>query len=186
MSLKINNESEFNELFNLHYEELCKIVLPILHDPDVAEDVVQDVFAKLWVKRATLEVTTSFKAYLYKASVYRALDHLRKQKSTNAAHIEIKNTSSFSHNSTDSQVNMKELTDAINSGMEQMTDNMKVIFQLSRFTGLKNREIAEELNISIKTVESNMGKALKIMHTYLSSFIKHTPILLFYWLLHEM
>jgi RNA polymerase sigma-70 factor (ECF subfamily) len=182
MPLKISTEAEFNELFSLYYEELCRVVIPIVHNPDVAEDVVQDVFVKLWINREALVVNTSFKAYLYKASVYRALDHLRKQKNTDIAHTELKHSSQHSDNATDSQVYMKELTNAINEGMDKMTENMKTIFQLSRFSGLKNREIAEELDISIKTVESNMGKALKIMHTSLSSYIKNGLILLFFWL----
>lgn len=183
MSLKINNESEFNNLFNLHYEELCRIVMPIIHDKAIAEDIVQDVFVKLWIRRDELEINTTHKGYLYKSVVYRALDHLRKVKTNNKASEELRYSGISHHNNTDERVREKEVMDAINKGMDQMTDNMKVIFQLSRFSGLKNKEIAEELNISIKTVESNMGKALKIMHAYLAPFITHTPILLLYWML---
>jgi RNA polymerase sigma-70 factor (ECF subfamily) len=174
MALKINNETEFSELFELHYEELCKVVMPIVHDIEAAEDIVQDVFVKVWIRRNELEVNTTFKAYLYKASVFRALDYLRKKKSSDIAYAELKIVTSYSHSTTDSNLREKELSNAINSGMEKMTNTVKAIFQLSRFGGLKNREIAEELNISIKTVESNMGKALKIMHEHLSPFLKNT------------
>ena len=85
MPEKICTESEFNELFNNYYEELCRIVMPVVKDADVAQDVVQDVFVKMWVRRNELEVNTTFKAYLYKAVVFRALDHLRKQKNATKA-----------------------------------------------------------------------------------------------------
>lgn len=174
MTLKINNESEFNHLFNLHYQELCRIVMPIIHDKAITEDIVQDVFVKLWIRRDELEINTTHKGYLYKSVVYRALDHLRKVKTNNKASEELRYSGINHHNNTDERVREKEVMDAINKGMEQMTDNMKVIFQLSRFSELKNKEIAEELNISIKTVESNMSKALKIMHTYLAPFLTYT------------
>ncbi|MDX2173077.1 MAG: RNA polymerase sigma-70 factor [Bacteroidota bacterium] len=186
MSLKINSEQEFNELFNLYYEELCKIVFPIIKDADAAEDIVQDVFVKLWIRRNELDVNTSFKAYLYKSVVFRALDYLRKQKSTIKVNDDLKVIYSQSHNNVGETIEEKEFTTAINVGLEKMPENMRAIFQLSRFTGLKNREIADELNISIKTVESNMSKALKLMHEQLKPFLKTSSIALFYWILLKM
>ncbi|MEO6304966.1 MAG: RNA polymerase sigma-70 factor [Bacteroidia bacterium] len=183
MSQKICTESDFNELFNLYYEELCRIVMPVVKDKDVAEDVVQDVFVKMWVRRDELEVNTSFKAYLYKAVVFRALDHLRKQKNVHKANDELRVIYPQSHNNVDSQLEEKELTVAINEGLDKMTENMRMIFQLSRFSGLKNREIAEQLNISIKTVESNMGKALKLMHEHLKPFLITGAHVVVYWFL---
>ena len=184
MSQKICTESEFNELFNLYYEELCRVVMPVIKDADVAEDVVQDVFVKLWVRREELEVNTTFKAYLYKAVVFRALDHLRKQKSTAKVNEDLKVIYSQTHNNTEAAIEEKELMIAINEGMDKMSENMRMIFQLSRFSGLKNREIAEQLDISIKTVESNIGKALKLMHEHLSPFIKKGAHTLVFWLLY--
>ncbi len=183
MPQKICTESEFNELFNLYYEELCRIVMPVVKDQDVAEDVVQDVFVKMWTRRSELEVNTTFKAYLYKAVVFRALDHLRKQKNAHKAADELKAINPSSHNNIDGQLEEKELTLAINEGMDKMSENMRMIFQLSRFSGLKNREIAEQLNISIKTVESNMGKALKLMHEHLKPFLNTGAHIIVFWLL---
>ncbi|MBA3683558.1 MAG: RNA polymerase sigma-70 factor [Bacteroidetes bacterium] len=184
MSQKICTEFEFNELFNLYYEELCRIVLPVVKDVDVAQDVVQDVFVKMWVRRNEIEVNTTFKAYLYKAVVFRALDHLRKQKNAHKAVDELKFINPRSHNNVEAFVEEKELTDAINSGLDKMSENMRMIFQLSRFSGLKNREIAEQLDISIKTVESNMGKALKLMHEHLKPFLKTGANTIMFWLLY--
>lgn len=184
MSQKICTEAEFNELFNLYYEELCRIVMPVVKDADVAEDVVQDVFVKMWTRRDELVVNTTFKAYLYKAVVFRALDHLRKQKNAQKASDELKIVYPQSHNDVETGIEEKELTQAINIGMDKMSENMRMIFQLSRFSGLKNREIAQQLDISIKTVESNMGKALKLMHEHLKPFLKTSAHAIVFWLLH--
>lgn len=185
MSLKINNEKQFNDLFNAHYDELCKIVYPVVKDLDAAEDIVQDVFVKMWVRRNELEVNTTFKAYLYKAVIFRGLDYLRKQKSTSKVNDELKVIYSQSHNNIETFLEEKEIINAIETGLEKMPDNMRAIFQLSRFSGLKNREIAEELNISIKTVESNMSKALKLLHEHLQPFMKTSSIALVFWKLLE-
>lgn len=183
MALKLNTEKEFNDLFNKHYQELCRVLLPIVKDKDAIEDIVQDVFVKLWIRRDEIEINTNFKAYLYKAVVLRSFDYLRKQKTVHSAQNELKIVQQQSYNSVEDNIHEKELTNAIDRGMAEMSENMKTIFQLSRFGGFKNREIAEQLNISIKTVESNMGKALKIMTEHLKPYLKQSAKLLVLWLL---
>lgn len=183
LALKLNTEKEFNDLFNKHYQELCRVLLPIVKDKDAIEDIVQDVFVKLWIRREELEINTNFKAYIYKAVVLRSFDYLRKQKTVHAAQSELKIVQSQSYNSVEDSIQEKELTTAIEKGMEEMSESMKSIFYMSRFGGLKNREIAEQLNISIKTVESNMGKALKIMTEHLKPYLKQSAKLLILWLL---
>jgi RNA polymerase sigma-70 factor, ECF subfamily len=173
MPEKILTENYFNELFNLYYEELCRIVFPILKDKDAAEDVVQDVFVKTWLRKEDLIVNTTFKAYLYRAVVFKALDYLRKQRNSQVVKDELKIIHNQSHQNTDSALEEKELIKAIEMGMEKMPENMRTIFHLSRFTDLKNKEIAEQLNISIKTVESNITKALKLLSDYLRPYIKN-------------
>lgn len=179
--LKITSEADFGALFDLHYEELCRVVFPIIQDESVAEDIVQDVFVKLWERRAEVSVSTSFKGYLYKSVIYKSFDHLRKVKNASKLANELKLFGVKYSNNADERIRENEVKVAIARGMSLMSDHMKIIFQLSRFSGLKNREIAEELNISIKTVESNMGKALKIMHSCLAHFCSHLPLVI--WLL---
>lgn len=80
MSLTLHTEVEFKMLFTTHYDALCRTAWLLLKDRDMAEDVVQDVFVKLWLRRHELEIRTSFKAYLYKAVTLRAIDYLRREK----------------------------------------------------------------------------------------------------------
>jgi len=183
VALQIHNEKEFNELFNLHYKELCRLLLPMIKDRDAIKDIVQDVFVKLWIRRNELEVQTSFKAYLCKAVVLRGIDHIRKEKTAMNAKTELKFVQPQSHTDVEESLNEKEMKKAIEEGMNEMSESMRSIFHLSRFGGLKNREIADQLKISIKTVESNMGKALKIMHEKLNPYLKQAGKALTLWLL---
>lgn len=183
VALKIHNEEEFNELFKKHYKELCRLLLPMIKDRDAIEDIVQDVFVKLWIRRNELEIQTNFKAYLCKAVILRGIDHIRKEKTKIAAQAELRVVQAHSHSNVEESIHEKEIKKAIDHGMNEMSENMRTIFHLSRFAGLKNREIAEQLNISIKTVESNMGKALKIMHEHLKPYLKQAGNTLAMWLL---
>ena len=173
MTLKIHNEKEFTEIFNQYYNELCRLLLPMIKDRAAIEDIVQDVFVKLWIRRDQLEIQTSFKAYLCKAVVLRGIDHIRKEKTITKAHAELRIIQPQMHNNVEESLEEKVIKKVIDEGMDDMGDNMRTIFHLSRFGGLKNREIAEQLNISIKTVESNLGKALKIMHKRLHPYLLH-------------
>lgn len=178
MNVEKLTEKDFSTLFNLHYEELCRIVYPILKDVHAAEDIVQDVYVKVWLRKEELTVTTNYKAYLYKAVVYRALDYLRKQKSTVKVKEELKVIHNLPHQEPDSTMEETQLLKAIDSVLEKMPENMRLIFHLSRFSNLKNREIAEQLNISIKTVESNISKALKLMRDHLKPYINNSGLMM--------
>jgi len=166
-------EGQFNDLFEQHYEALCRFVFPVVKDKDAAEDIVQDVFVKIWIRRQELEIQTSYKAYLFKAVMFRALDYLRKQKSAEKLKGELKIVYDQSLQTDDCILEKKELIAAIEAGINKMPENMRVIFQLSRYSSLKNREIAEQLNVSIKTVESNVTKALKQLSQYIKPFVKN-------------
>jgi RNA polymerase sigma-70 factor, ECF subfamily len=172
LAVKINNEEEFNQLFHRYYNELCKLLMPMLKDEDVVQDVVQDVFVKLWLKREEIEIQTNFKAYLSKAVILRGIEFIRKEKSVNTHKAELRIVQLQSTLHVEETLQGKELQLTVENVMNEMTDSMRSIFHLSRFGGLKNREIAEQLNISIKTVESNISKALKMMHERLRPYLE--------------
>lgn len=181
MSLTLHTEAEFKMLFTTHYDALCRTAWLLLKDRDMAEDVVQDVFVKLWLRRHELEIRTSFKAYLYKAVTLRAIDYLRREKRVEKISSDSGLNILPSDNSASSFLENKEINAAIEKALEAMPDTTQAIFKMSRYSGLKNREIAEALQISIKTVESNMGRALKVMHQHLQSYLKSIPLWLFIW-----
>ncbi|WP_075591588.1 RNA polymerase sigma-70 factor [Labilibacter marinus] len=156
--IKQGDESAFEELFRLHYVSLTAFANSFMHDLDIAESIVQNVFVKLWEKRSKYEIN-SLKSYLMIAvrnschNELKRLQHERSYKKTITSEDVIAEV-----NYSDSGV-MERISETIN----QLPEQRKRIFKLNRLEGLKYREIAERLNISPKTVEVQMGKALKFL-----------------------
>lgn len=167
----------FQELFNTYYEELCRIVYPILNDATTAEDVVQDVFVKLWENRSKTIIKTTYKAYLYKACVFRAIDSVRKQNNKLQV-IENLKVAPKNESFADEDFKHKELQNAIAESLNKLSDSTKEIFLLSRYSHLKNKEIALYLAISIKTVEANISKALNQLRVDLKPFLIQTILII--------
>jgi len=176
------DEKQFASLFDEYYEELCRVVFSIVKDLAAAEDVVQEVFVKIWTRKDELKDISNYKAYLYKSVVLRALDYLRKKKTEGVLKSELKIVHSHIQEA-HTGLEQKELRALIEKGLEQMPEQMRLIFHLSRFSSLKNREVASQLNISIKTVESNLSKALKILHEHLERAYKNPTFKTVFWLL---
>ncbi len=174
MKTKLSN-TQFQQLFNQYYEELCRIVYPILKNTTDAEDIVQDVFVKVWQNRNKTIVNNSYKAYLYKACVFRAIDFIRKQKNKQKASINLQIVKD-KHAEAKDNVQEQELKNIIENSLNKLPYRTKEVFLLSRYSNLKNREIAEQLQISIKTVEANIGKALKTLKQDLKPYINNVLI----------
>lgn len=159
----------FRELFERYYLSLCKYANTLVDNPIEAEDIVQDIFFNLWEKRKSLNIEHSLSAYLYRTVYYQSLKILRK-KSIEGANIEdlkikMKEAEIFykHYESPFSKLDHKILKLAIKNAIENLPEKTKEVFILSRKKNLKNREIAEFLNISIKTVEYHITKALEIV-----------------------
>ena len=156
--IKKGNERAFEQVFKEHYANLTAFAHTYLHDFDLSESVVQNVFVKLWEKRKQYEVT-SLKSYLIIAVRNSCHNELKRIKNERAykrtvqteALVEVAN---YSDSGT-----MEKIAQTI----EKLPEQRKKIFKLNRLEGLKYREIAEKLNISPKTVEVQMGKALKFL-----------------------
>lgn len=157
----------FSRLFDRYYSALCFFAAKYLHDMDQARSLVQQVFVDLWVKREKIEVSASVKSYLYQSVKNRCIDYLRTQKSTSEISETIEN---LSHIPFFDLVEEAELNDRINSSINRLPEKCREIFLLCRFDGLKYAEIAQKLNISVKTVEMQMGIALKKLRESLSDY----------------
>ncbi len=162
------DQQAFDALFRTWYAPLCRYAARLLDgDMDDAEDVVQQTFIKLWEQRETLPIQFSVKAYLYKMVHNRSLNRLRDAQ-TRRRHSEI--SVSFG-NDMAPPVEVSDLQTRLHAALEQLPTECRRIFELSRFEELKYREIADQLNISIKTVETQMGKALRIMRVHLAEYL---------------
>nr|WP_320119382.1 RNA polymerase sigma-70 factor [uncultured Marinifilum sp.] len=168
-NIKKGDINEFENLFKLYYPLLCYYALKFVKDSDLAKEIVQDLFCKIWEDREKLNIHTSFKAYLYRSTYLNCLQYLRKRGSKKQYEEHVKNNSVSSHISKD--IEEKEIQIIIHETLLSLPDRCGIIFKMSRFDGFKYHEIADKLSISVKTVESNMGKALKAFRKNLKDYL---------------
>lgn len=169
---------DFEMLFKEHYENLCSYAYLFLKDTDTSEDAVQEVFYKLWKSRDKISIDTSIKSYLFRAvrnSCMNVIEHLKVKegyRDSTAQGLE-----GDQHTSVDQSI-VNELEQKIKETIDLLPSERRKVFMMSRYEGLKYREIAKELNISVKTVENQMYQALIFMREHLKEYL---PLIL--WLI---
>ncbi|MFN0216805.1 MAG: RNA polymerase sigma-70 factor [Saprospiraceae bacterium] len=168
-ALRSNDEKAFDTMFRAWYAPLVRYAFSFTEgDQDEAEELVQDAFVKLWGQRDKLEFQNSVKAYLYRMVHNQALNRLR------AHRIHDRYTQhqarQMAHEYEPPQDN-PELQERFRKVLDALPAQCRHVFELSRFESLKYREIAEHLDISIKTVETHMGKALRILRVELAEYM---------------
>lgn len=176
LEIKAGSEKSFELIFKTYYSALCRHAFGMLKDKEEAEEMVQNMFVNYWDKRENIDIKTSLKSYLYKSIHNLCLNNIKHQKikkQYEQYNLAVVNTASKNENFSD------ELQLQINHAIESLPPQCKLIFNLSRFEELKYREIAETLDISEKTVENQMGKALKVMREKLSEYL---PLLILLFL----
>ena len=165
------NIAHLEKLFKGHYKSLCNVAFNIVNDRAAAEDVVQDVFLKIWKKREELSINTSLKGYMFRSTINTALNHIENRKRNFPFHNEINEEILGGTEKAEDQLMEMELKEKLTQSINRLPVKCKQIFILSRFEGLKYAEIAEKQNISVKTVENQMGKALRRLRRYLHAYI---------------
>ncbi|MEM6766425.1 MAG: RNA polymerase sigma-70 factor [Bacteroidota bacterium] len=158
-----DDHQAFDELYHKYYESLCLFSHSIIHSRELAEEVVSDVFVKLWKNRKRYLVRTSPKSYLFSATRNQTIDYLRKhQREQNISYSlpTFYETHTLPTSSPEDDFIFQEVAQRVNCAIQQLPPKGKHIFLMSREQGLKYKEIAEKLNISIKTVETHMRRAL--------------------------
>lgn len=158
-------------IFKKYHSSLCQTSFRIVQDRDVAKDVVQEVFIKFWNNRTGPEVS-NLKAYLQKSVINSSINHLEKHRKFKKAEMEDASEIADSINA-DGLINVSELQEAINQGIESLSPACRVAFCLSRYEELTNAEIAEHLLVSVKAVEKQITKALKSLRIALKSHYPH-------------
>ncbi|HLL43886.1 MAG TPA: RNA polymerase sigma-70 factor [Segetibacter sp.] len=165
------DEKVFEQVFKTHFKALHSYAYTILKDDAIAEEMVQNVFFKLWEKKEQLDIQTSLKAYLYKAVYHESLNYLKHQKVKSVHQAYAMHSTAHTSNLAEKKLLQGELENKLQMAMNDLPEQCRTIFQLSRFEELKYREIADTLGLSVKTVENQMGKALKILRSKLVEFL---------------
>lgn len=179
--LKAGDEKIYRDIFNAFYAPLCQYALIYLNQTSIAEEVVHNLFIKLWENKADLEIRTSFKSYLFRSVRNQCLNHLRNQKSRaiSVDSLEEVEDELLEEISIYEEMDMPELKATIKSAIDDLPPKCRQIFLMSRESELTYTQIAEELSVSKKTVENQMGIALKRLKEKLSP-----SLFLFIWYLY--
>lgn len=168
-SLPINpsKEDSVEDLFREHFEALCYLSNKYIHDFDTSKDIVHEVFVSFWQKFDSLPEDTQYKSYLFTAVRNKSFNHLRDQKK----HLKIAEAETEPSPESENSLENQELAHEIDYALNLLPDRCRQVFELSRFEGLKYAQIAEKMNISIKTVEGQMSKALRLLRDHLQDFL---------------
>ena len=160
-------DDRFEAIFRDYFSPLCGFSNTYVGDLSTAKDIVHEAFISFWEKFDALPADTNYKSYLYTAVRNRSLNYLRDKK----PHEDIDEVNATTISSETAGLIELELADQIELCLNELPEKCREIFELSRMEGLKYREIAEQLNISIKTVENQMSKALRILKNGLSDYL---------------
>lgn len=169
LSIKAADQAAFKEAFLLYQERIFRFLCGKLYDAETAEDILQEVFIRLWEHRGNIDENRSLKAYLFTIANNLALNHIRHQ------HVILNHQKQqFASGNFDSEIpspqmvlEFREFDVQLHAAIEELPEKNRIIFMMSRFDGLSYKEIAKKLNISVKTVESHIGKSLKRLSTVL-------------------
>ena len=169
--IKANAAEGMEELFRRYYRYVAKSVYRIIPDATTAEDVTQEVFYELWRKRDRINITTSVSAYLRRSAVNRALNHLRKRKmlQDDIEHHHHLKTDDLSAQRT---LEYEEVEKQIQDAIDRLPNRCRLVFTLSRYEEKSYKEIAADLDISVKTVENQISKALRILRAELGHLLR--------------
>jgi RNA polymerase sigma-70 factor (ECF subfamily) len=168
--LKENDRSALKELFQLHYLPVCQTIHRLVRDQSTSEDLAQEVFLRFWNKRHKIHINSSLSAYIRRMATNEALGYLRSRKTFEEEEV-ILNDQRQSGQNVEEQALYTELEDHIKAAINELPPKCRAVFVLSRFEELTYQEIADRMEISIKTVENQMGRALKILRAKLKSYL---------------
>ena len=167
MHLTNQKEEIVEVLFKEHFEPLCRMATKYIYDFEASKDIVHEVFVAFWQKFDSLPADTQYKSYLYTSVRNKSFNYLRDSKK----HLNIVDAEQEKAPDTDQFMEVKELAAEIDYALNLLPEKCREVFELSRFENMKYGQIATHLNISIKTVEGQMSKALRILREHLKEFM---------------
>ena len=162
-----SDQGAFSSIFKAYYKDLVMFALTFLKDSGDAEEAVQEIFVRLWEKRRELKLHGSLKSYLLKSVQNYCLDDIRRRNVREHYAGEME-TQSLHVNDTEEYILYSDLLNQLDQVLTQMPDEVAQTFRMNRFDGMKYQEIAQQLNVSVRTVESRISKALRILHQALN------------------
>lgn len=177
--LKAGSHKDFNRLYELYADLLYGFVFNLTHSPSDAKDILQETFLRVWQSREQLSTEMSFKSYLYTIAHHLIIDSFRSKVQSVAFEEYIRSDAyqAFAENSVEQQVHFDEFCRRLEEAKGKLTERQRIVFELSREKGQSISAIAQQLDISEKTVKNQLTLSVKILRTALSQY--HTFLFLF-------
>ena len=168
--MKAGDRESFNQVFRHYYSPMVRFCIRYVADSDIASEIVQDLFVKLWSNREKISFNTSFESYMLTSVRNSAITYINKERAHNEAHLRV--FSEESDNTDPSEtLQSNNLEESYRQILKDMPDKRREVFLASRYDGLKYSEIAEKLGISQKTVEAQMSAAIKQLKDGLKPYL---------------
>jgi len=172
--IREDSELAFKALFDKYYRSICYASAKIYNDPHKSKDFAQEVFLDVWKKRKTIKIHSSLGAFLRRAVVNKTIDYIRSQRfdfddSPDLGDKQIQQSNSLEYS---------ELKDLIHQTADQLPDRCRLVFMMSRFEEMSHKEIAKKLEISEKTVENQITKALKLLRSVVAKYMAESKIII--------
>lgn len=166
-----NSPETFEKIYQRYAKKLIRITANQVNDISVVEDIVQNVFCRLWERRDEVFIEKGIENYLVRAVKLAILDHIRLKTIHSRHHSLIANTKTTESNETESLLNAKEIKSLIQRSTAKLPEKCRIVYDMSRDKDMSNKQIAQYLGISEKTVEAHISKAIKHLRSDLSEFI---------------
>lgn len=173
------DEAAFGDLFHLWRDKLYFFILRITGDPEMAEDVLQDVFVKLWLHRDNLSGIHHFDAYLYTMSQNQAISGMRRMARETLILAELRNSETVSGLAVEETVIQRELVKKLQAILHKLPSQQRLVYIMTREQGMKQEEIARALKISASTVKNHMTRALHTIRQELGQYYHTIPLFIF-------
>jgi RNA polymerase sigma-70 factor (family 1) len=170
-SLIGGDKEAFSTIFNAYYRDMVMFALSFTHEPDIAEEIVQETFVKLWEEHSKLKINESLRSYLLKSVQNRCIDWFRHKKVRQIHMNEVIHNSVLFEYDTDNYMLRSELEDKIKKTLLLIPPDCREAFRMNRDEGLKYQEISEKLNVSVRTIEVRIGKALHLLREHLKDYL---------------
>jgi RNA polymerase sigma-70 factor (ECF subfamily) len=167
--LQKGNERAFDTIFKQYYKPLCQFSYSFIKDQDTSENLVQEVFAKLWEKRERLTNIENLLSYLMGMVRNQSIDFLRKKKTNSKFYNKLRPEES--ENTTEEQISKNEFEESLLKSITNLPERCRIAIEMSRFDGFSNKEIAQKMEISVKGVEALIGRSLKLLRSELQEFL---------------
>lgn len=174
-------EKEFEDIFKSNFASLVYVAHTIIKDSDQAKDIVQQAFIKFWDKRKSVNIHDHIGSYLKKAVINTALNHIEKNKKIQFEDDFSANVESKANNTLDTEERIALIKKVTKNAIDELPEKCSLVFSLSRYDGMANQEIADYLDLSIKSVEKHISKAIKELRIKLKPFQHLAPFFLMLW-----